>query len=155
MKNLTAKQRKFVDGVISGLSFRDACIQAGYSSSMKASTLAHEASKLARHPKIAPLIEEGQKEAKERAIEAATWSCELAIKRLEAINENAFSLLVGTSFISREAISAFFGSLDRLNELTGVNEKETTLQVPIFYFDPDEEADVIDFGKTKIVDDIK
>lgn len=152
--DLTPKQRAFVDGVLSGLSYRDAYIKAGYSSNMKAGNVSHEASKLARHPKIAPLLEAGQKKATERAIEAATWSREVAIGRLEAINERAYKQLLTQGTIARDSLSAFFGSLDRLNELTGVNETETQVHAPVFYFDPKEAVQVISTGVSKIIDDI-
>ena len=121
--NLTPKQRKFVEGVVSGLPYRDAYIEAGYSSNMKAGNVSHEANRLAKHPKLAPLIAEGQREAANRALQAATWSREIAIRRLEALNEHAYKQLVNSNMMSRETLSAFFGSLDRLNELTGASER--------------------------------
>lgn len=124
-RNLTPKQRKFVEGVVSGLSYRDAYIQAGYSPNMKTGNVSHEANRLAKHPKLAPLIAEGQKEAANRALQAATWSREVATRRLEALNERAYKQLIKSNMMNRETLSAFFGSLDRLNELTGASERGT------------------------------
>lgn len=151
----TPKQKAFADAIISGLNPSEAYIEAGYSSNMRPASIKREAQKLLKNPNIAPLIEKGQKEATKAAIEARTWSLELAIERLTSINERAYKHLIKSGFISRDALNAFFNSLDRLNDLSGVNARDLAISAPVFYFDPNEKCECVAIGKeTVIIDDI-
>ena len=121
--NLTAKQEAFALAVIGGASPVDAYREAGYSE-MSADSMAVEASKLMNHPKISLRIQEGREEIMQKVIEAATYSRVEAIKRLEEINEKAYAQIKAQKFISRDAMNAFFQSLDRLEDLTQKQSKD-------------------------------
>lgn len=122
-KNLTAKQEAFALAVIGGASPVDAYREAGYGE-MSADSMAVEASKLMNHPKISLRIQEGREEIMQKVIEAATYSRVEAIKRLEEINEKAYAQIMAQKFISRDAMNAFFQSLDRLEDLTQKQSKD-------------------------------
>lgn len=121
--NLTSKQEAFALAVIGGASPVDAYREAGYSE-MSAESMAVEASKLMQHPKISLRIKEGRDEIMQKVIEAATYSRVEAIKRLEEINEKAYAQIKTQKFISRDAMNAFFQSLDRLEDLTERQSKD-------------------------------
>lgn len=110
----TPKQARFAELVVSGASLVDAYRVAYDAEGMSAASASHEAGELARHPLIAPLIEAGRKEA----MKEATWNRARAIQLLELVNAKCFSVIDKAEGVPpREAISGFFDSLDRLNNL--------------------------------------
>jgi len=58
--NLTPNQQKFLDGLLAGMRQSDAYRQAYDCTNMNAATVYVEASRLRKHPKIAPIIKEAQ-----------------------------------------------------------------------------------------------
>lgn len=116
-KKLTPKQHAFALAVIGGASPVDAYREAGYSE-MSADSMAVEASRLMGNPKISLMIAEGREKAMRNTIESVSYSRVEAIKRLEEINEKAYKQIKEQKFISRDAMNAFFQSLDRLEDLT-------------------------------------
>ena len=81
MAKLTAKQNKFIDGVVSGLSQSEAYRQAYNASKMKPETIAVKASNLANQDNIRVIIQQRQKELADKAI----WSREQALRELSKI----------------------------------------------------------------------
>ena len=116
-KHLSGKQKAFADCIISGAPPVTAYLEAGYSR-MSEAAMAAEASKLIRHPKISQAIRIGREQVTQKVIDATAYSRAVAIERLELVNEKAYEQLRGDKFISRDAMNAFFQSLDRLEELT-------------------------------------
>lgn len=122
-KRLTAKQESFALAVIGGASPVDAYREAGYSE-MSADSMAVEASKLMQNPKIALRIREGREKVMQGVIKKTTYSRVEAIKRLEDINEKAYKQIKEQKFIPRDAMNAFFQSLDRLEDLTNKQSQD-------------------------------
>lgn len=113
MRGPTPKQEAFARAVVAGMNPSEAYRSAYDSGRMSAATVAREAHRLLSHPKIAPIIEEGRREAAEKAL----WSREEAIERLQAVNDACYRSIAERGDLRRDVTSAFFGSLDRLNEL--------------------------------------
>lgn len=78
---LTAKQNKFVEGVVSGLSQSEAYRQAYEVKNMKPETIKVKASNLAKQDNVRVTIEQKQKELADKAI----WRREQALKALAKI----------------------------------------------------------------------
>lgn len=123
MNNLTAKQEKFALAVLGGASPVEAYKEAGYSE-MKPESVAAEASKLMKNPKIAQVIKDGREQTLQETVKAVSYSRIVAIERLEQINQKAFNQLTNEKFISRDALNAFLNSLDRLEDLTTKQKTE-------------------------------
>lgn len=132
---LTAKQEAFANAVIAGASPVEAYREAGYSQQMSKAAQSVQAQKLLKKPNIALKIETARAEAAENAL----WSRETAIERLQTLNDVSYSRLAETgpeNGLRRPDVSAFLESLDRLNDLCGVDGPEAAGNVPVFYFDP-------------------
>ena len=137
---LTAKQEAFANAVIAGASPVEAYRKAGYSQRMSKAAQSVEAQKLLANPKIALKIETARAEAAENAL----WSRETAIERLQTLNDVSYSRLAKTGAengLQRPDVSAFLESLDRLNDLCGVDGPEVAGAVPVFFFDAREAAE--------------
>lgn len=115
MSKLTAKQEKFVQGLITGLSQRQAYKQAYKSERMKDETIDNKASKLFKQHEIRArydeIIEEYKQESiwtREKAVEALVW---LMDKSKDDLEEEGF----------RQANStAFLNAIKELNEIAVV-----------------------------------
>ena len=112
---LTGKRLRFAEGVVSGLSASEAYRRAYDASGMKPASVATEASRLLRDPKIARMVREGI----EKAMTNAAWNREEAIGRLTEVNALCFERLTGSSggSVDRVALTGFLESLDRLGTL--------------------------------------
>lgn len=112
---LTGKRLRFAEGVVSGLSASEAYRRAYDASGMKPASVATEASRLLRDPKIARMVREGI----EKAMTNAAWNREEAIGRLTEVNALCFERLTesGGGSVDRVALTGFLESLDRLGTL--------------------------------------
>lgn len=112
---LTGKRLRFAEGVVSGLSASEAYRRAYDASGMKPASVATEASRLLRDPKIAHMVREGI----EQAMTNAAWNREKAIGRLTEVNALCFERLTGggAGSVDRVALTGFLESLDRLGTL--------------------------------------
>ena len=81
MRELTAKQNKFIAGVVNGLSQSEAYRQAYNAKNMSAETIAVKASNLANQDNIRVIIDQRKKELADKAI----WSREEALRELASI----------------------------------------------------------------------
>lgn len=114
----TPKQRAFAALVVGGSSLTSAYRQTYRTGGMSSTTVAKEASRLARNPHVAPLIEEGVR----IAMEQAEWCRAVAVRRLEEVNRHCFNAIVGTDGMpDKAALYGFIESADRLNGLTCVD----------------------------------
>lgn len=85
MSNLTPKQEKFVQGLISGLSQREAYKQAYDCENMKDTTIDSRASKLFKEYKVSTRYNELQEEHKDKAL----WTREQSVLDLIWLKEQA------------------------------------------------------------------
>lgn len=125
MKKLTPKQQAFANAIIYGMNPSEAYKTAGYScAKMSAASIKKEAQKLLNHPNISPTIENATREATEKAV----WCREIAIERLQTVNDEAYRIIKNKAaekdYIAKDAASAFMESLDRLNKLCNVEGNE-------------------------------
>lgn len=115
-RQLTAKQNKFIDGVVDGLSYAEAYRQAGYSTkTMTVETLAREAYRTATLPNISPIIEQRRKELANKAI----WDREQALTMLKNIADEA----VKEEFRADNR-SVAIKAIEQANKMCGYNEPE-------------------------------
>lgn len=84
-RKLTAKQEKFIHGVLSGLSKSEAYRRAYNAKNMSVETIAVKACNLAKQDKIKVIIEQRQKKIADREI----WSREKALSMLRDIADEA------------------------------------------------------------------
>lgn len=110
---MTGKQEKFARLLIEGYGLSDAYRMAYSVKSMSDHAIAVEAGRLAKHPDIARLVEEGRN----KAMADSTWSRSVAVDRLERVNTAAFSAIVDDGSMDRVTVQAFFDSLDRLDDM--------------------------------------
>ena len=97
---------------------------------MSGASVAREAQRLLSNPVIAPIVEEGRREA----AEAAKWSLRKALERLQAVNDRCFEELLES--MDGTALRGFTDTLDRLNELADVKREAETDTVPRIVFTP-------------------
>ena len=113
MTGPTPKQAAFANAIVSGASPSEAYRAAYDCGKMSAASVSREANRLLSHPKIAPIVEKGKKEA----ARTAAWSREMAIERLQGVNAASYARVMRTGSengFQRADSEAFFGSLDRL-----------------------------------------
>lgn len=82
----TPKQLEFANAIVSGAAPSEAYRQAYRADGMSSASVAREAQRLLSNPVIAPIVEEGRREA----AEAAKWSLRKALERLQAVNDRCF-----------------------------------------------------------------
>ena len=75
----TPKQLEFANAIVSGAAPSEAYRQAYRADGMSSASVAREAQRLLSNPVIAPIVEEGRREA----AEAAKWSLIKALERLQ------------------------------------------------------------------------
>lgn len=112
---MTAKQRAFADGVLSGKTGSDA-YRAAYDTNAKASVIAVNASKVLNHPDVvAYLAQERAKTAKR-----AAWTREEMIETLKDIAMNAEAPVDKTRAIAQASKMLGFDAPQKIEgELTG------------------------------------
>lgn len=141
MRNrMTPKQQAFANAIVEGMNPSEAYRAAGYSNRMSAHAVTVEAQRLLKHPVISRAIESG----KEEAARKAAWSRETALERLQDVNGIAYGAIKEKGRIQRDTANAFFGSLDRLNDMTDVsNAKQEAprivIDIPIRKMEENEE----------------
>lgn len=112
MSGITAKQEKFVQGVVSGLSQREAYKQAYNASNMKDATIDNNAYKLMQNDEILTRYQELVAEYKTKTL----WTRERAEEELSWLMEKAKQDLNEQGF--RQANStAFLNAIKELNEI--------------------------------------
>ena len=118
----TPKQRAFARAIVEGMNPSEAYIEAYGAVGSKPETVAVEAQRLMKNPNVSPIIERGREEA----ARAASWSLATALERLSEANQTAFEAMREQG-PTKEVMGAFFGSLDRLNRLSGVDRQASDL----------------------------
>lgn len=126
----TPKQLEFANAIVSGAAPSEAYRQAYRADGMSSASVAREAQRLLSNPVIAPIVEEGRREA----AEAAKWSLRKSLERLQAVNDRCYAeLLEG---MDGTALRGFTDTLDRLNELADVKREAEADTVPCIVFTP-------------------
>lgn len=112
MSKLTAKQKKFADGVISGLSQKDAYKEAYNAANMKDSTIRRKASELMKNGTITAYIE------KNRAIEEARQREKYSLDRDKALESYLWLMheakeTIEVCGIKQATANAYISALDK------------------------------------------
>ena len=110
---MTPKQRKFAERIVAGDSPSEAYRAAYNAKRMSKHAISTEANKLLKHPAVSLFIEDGRREAAKHAV----WSREMAMERLQAVNDAAFHGLVDEGSKARTG-RLFIDTVDRLNDMT-------------------------------------
>ena len=122
MVKLTAKQEKYVHGLISGLSQREAYKRAYPNTRMKDKTIDEEASKMMNIPKISTRYNELMDEHKQKAL----WTREKAVEELLFILDFSKKEIKELGLEASNK-GAFIGAVRELNKLEQVyKEPEST-----------------------------
>jgi phage terminase small subunit len=116
---LTPKQEKFVQGLISGLSQREAFKQAYDCKNMKDTTIDARASKLFKEYKVSTRYDELMEEHKNKAL----WTREESINDLKWLKEQA-KLDIETIGVKQANSNAFLNAVKELNELEDLYPKK-------------------------------
>lgn len=113
---LTPKQEKFVQGLIKGLSQRQAYIQAGYSTkNMSDNSIDREASVLFKSPKVSQRYRELMNEHKEKAL----WTREDSVNTLKWLVKQSIESInrQDDGYIRQSTSNAIVNAIKELNEL--------------------------------------
>lgn len=117
---LTPKQAKFIDCVVSGMTYSDAYRAAYNCDRMKPETVNRKAFELIENGKIAARIENARAEAAKKA----QWSLDLAVERVRKLNDEAVSDLEKDGlYKGSPAVKALIESTTLLNRMTGVDKQ--------------------------------
>ena len=117
---LTPKQEKFVDGVISGMTYSDAYRAAYNCARMKPETINNKAYGLMQRGDIRARVEKARAEAAKNA----QWSLDLAVERVRKLNDEAVSDLEKDGlYKGSPAVKALIESTSLLNRMTGVDKQ--------------------------------
>ena len=119
MKNLTPKQEKFVQGLIKGLSQREAYKQSYNAGNMKPATIDNKAYALYKKDEIRARYDELQEEHKNKAL----WTREDAVNDLIWLKEQAKSdiQVIG---VKQANTNAMLNAIKELNELEDLYDKQ-------------------------------
>ena len=135
---LTPKQEKYVQGLVAGLSQRQAYIQAYSTKNMKDTTIDNNAYKLMQNNEISTrynaLMEEHKDKAlwtREEAVNELKWLYKQAIKSIEEQDEG---------YVRQGTSSALLGAIQELNKLEDLY--------------PSDKHQVEHIGQVSFVDDI-
>ena len=135
---LTPKQEKYVQGLVAGLSQRQAYIQAYSTKNMKDTTIDNNAYKLMQNNEISTrynaLMEEHKDKAlwtREEAVNELKWLYKQAIKSIEEQDEG---------YVRQGTSSALLGAIQELNKLEDLY--------------PSDKHQVEHIGQVNFVDDI-
>ena len=122
---LTAKQEKFVQGLVSGLSQRQAYIQAYSTKNMKDATIDNNAYKLMQNNEISTRYKQLMNEHKEKAL----WTREEAINDLKWLKEQAKQSILDEKFdngyVRQGSATAFINAIKELNSLEDIYPDKT------------------------------
>ena len=128
MRNLTPKQEKFVQGIVSGkLSQREAYKQAYNATKMKDETIDAKASALFKEDKIRIWYDTLMGEHKEKAL----WTREKSVNDLIMLKEEAWAS-ISEKGMNHTNSMAFINSVKELNELElrdRLNEKKIEVDI--------------------------
>ena len=122
---LTAKQEKFVQGLVSGLSQRQAYIQAYSTKNMKDATIDNNAYKLMQNNEISTRYKQLMDEHKKKAL----WTREEAINDLKWLKEQAKRSILDEKFdngyVRQGSATAFINAIKELNSLEDIYPDKT------------------------------
>ena len=120
---LTAKQEKFVQGLVSGLSQRQAYIQAYSTKNMKDATIDNNAYKLMQNNEISTRYNELMEEHKNKAL----WTREQAVNDLIWLKEQAKKSIKeqDDGYIRQGTSTAYVNAIKELNALEDVYPDKT------------------------------
>lgn len=117
---LTSKQEKFIECVVSGMTYSDAYRAAYNCARMKPETVNNKAWELSRKGEIAARIEKARAEAAKKA----QWSLDIAVERVRKLNDKAISDLEEDGlYKGSPAVKALIESTTLLNRMTGVDKQ--------------------------------
>lgn len=117
---LTSKQEKFIDCVVSGMTYSDAYRAAYNCARMKPETINRKAFELIENGKIAARIDNARKQAAKKA----QWSLDIAVERVRKLNDKAISDLEEDGlYKGSPAVKALIESTTLLNRMTGVDKQ--------------------------------
>lgn len=119
-RDLTPKQNKFIDGVVSGLTYSEAYRQAYNAKNMSAETIAVKASVMASKDNIRVIIDQRKKQLADKAI----WDREKALSMLAEVATTAQKYLeMGNKFDAATA-NSMTKAIEQANKMCGYNEPE-------------------------------
>jgi len=124
VNNLTPKQESFVQGLIAGLSQRQAYIEAGYSTKNKTNNYIDvEASRLFKNPKVFQRYNELMDKHRDKAL----WTREQAVNDLIWLKEQAKKSIKeqDEGYIRQGTSTAYVNAIKELNALEGVYPDKT------------------------------
>ena len=124
VSRLTSKQEKYVQGLVAGLSQRQAYINAGYSTKGKTDNyIDKEASVLFKNSKVSVRYNELMDEHKEKAL----WTREQAVNDLIWLKEQAKKSIKeqDKGYIRQGTSTAYVKAIKELNALEGVYPDKT------------------------------
>ena len=134
---LTPKQEKYVQGLVAGLSQRQAYIEAGYSSKNKTDNyLDVEASKLFKNPKVYQRYQDLFEEHKQKAL----WTREMAINDLIWLKEQAGNSIRNQDegYVRQGTANAYISAIQELNKLEDIypdKDQSITLNGAVSFID--------------------
>lgn len=134
---LTPKQEKYVQGLVAGLSQRQAYIEAGYSSKNKTDNyLDVEASKLFKNPKVYQRYNDLFGEHKQKAL----WTREMAINDLIWLKEQAGNSIKNQDegYVRQGTANAYINAIQELNKLEDIypdKDQSITLNGAVSFID--------------------
>lgn len=116
---MTGKQEEFARLVAEGATQSAAYRQAYDAEGMKPSSIASEASRLMEHPEVSKYIADARAAARSKAV----WSLEVAVERLQALNDRCLTELLDGTKVSATALRGFLDTLRELNRLCSVDDE--------------------------------
>ena len=135
---LTPKQEKYVQGLVAGLSQRQAYIQAYSTKNMKDTTIDNNAYKLMQNNEISTRYNELMEEHKDKAL----WTREEAVNELKWLYKQAIKSIEDQDegYVRQGTSSALLGAIQELNKLEDLY--------------PSDKHQVEHIGQVNFVDDI-
>lgn len=116
MGSPTKRQKSFIRAYLAGEPPSRAYALAGYSvQNMTPSSIATEAQRILRSPNVAPIVAE----AKRDVARQAAWDRTLAIRRTQAVNDEAYQRILDGD-ISKDTADVFMRTEHRLSDLVGI-----------------------------------
>lgn len=117
---LTPKQEKFIQGVVSGMTYSDAYRAAYNCARMKPETVNNKAYELMHKGEISARVEKARAEAAKKA----QWSLDIAVERVRKLNDEALSSLEEDGlYKGSPSVKALIESTALLNRMTGVDKQ--------------------------------
>lgn len=117
---LTPKQEKFIQGVVSGMTYSDAYRAAYNCARMKPETVNNKAYELMQKGEISARVEKARAEAAKNA----QWSLDLAVERVRKLNDEALSSLEEDGlYKGSPSVKALIDSTSLLNRMTGIDKQ--------------------------------